>query len=185
MDLAPGENATCTINNTAIRPTLTLVKTVVNQAGGTADSTEWTLSAAGPTPITGLSGQPAVTAAPVNAGTYDLTEADGPAGYTAGPWVCNGGTSTTGTTVELQAGQNATCTITNTDQPATLTLVKTVTNNNGGTAVETDWTLTATGPTDISGPTGDPAVTAVPVDSGTYTLAESDGPAGYAAGVGL
>ena len=50
--------------------------------------------------------------------------------------------------------RHATCTITNDDQPATLTLVKTVTNDNGGTAVPTDWTLTATGPTPISGTTG-------------------------------
>ena len=31
-------------------------------------------------------------------------------------------------------GGNVTCTINNDDQPATLTLVKTVTNDNGGTA---------------------------------------------------
>ncbi|HSX43793.1 MAG TPA: hypothetical protein VLE69_00630, partial [Candidatus Saccharimonadales bacterium] len=35
--------------------------------------------------------------------------------------------------------------------PPHLTLIKTVTTDNGGTAVPTDWTLTATGPTPISG----------------------------------
>ena len=54
-----------------------------------------------------------------------------------------------------------------------------MTNDNGGTALPADWTLTATGtgsPTNLSGTT--------PVDSGagfkadTYTLAEIDGPAG-------
>ena len=37
----------------------------------------------------------------------------------------------------LALGQSATCTITNDDQPAQLTLVKTVTNDNGGTALPT------------------------------------------------
>ena len=55
----------------------------------------------------------------------------------------------TGTTVIVPTGGNATCTINNNDQPAQLTLVKTVTNDNGGTAVPTDWTLTAAGPTPI------------------------------------
>ena len=136
-----------------------------------------------PPRITGPTGDPAVTAVLVNAGSYDLAEADGPAGYTASPWNCTGATSTTGTTVELQAGDAATCTITNTDQPSTLTLVKTVTNDDGGTAVETDWTLTATGATTtISGPSGDPLVTDASVPSDTYALSESGGPAGYTAG---
>ena len=42
-------------------------------------------------------------------------------------------------------GVTATCTIDNDDQPATLTLVKTVNNDNGGTAVPTAWTLAAGG----------------------------------------
>ena len=41
---------------------------------------------------------------------------------------------------------NAICTINNDDQPATLTLIKTVTNDNGGTALPTAWTLAADGP---------------------------------------
>lgn len=67
--------------------------------------------------------------------------------------------------------------------PTTLNLRKTVINDNGGTALNAAWTLTATGvsgsPTNLSGTT--------PVDSGvafkpdTYTLAESAGPAGYTA----
>ena len=47
-------------------------------------------------------------------------------------------------------GVTATCTINNNDQPATLTLVKTVTNDNGGTALPTAWTLAAAGPTPAS-----------------------------------
>ena len=71
-------------------------------------------------------------------------------------------------------GGDVTCTITNTAQQPHLTLVKTVTNDNGGTAVPTDWTLTANGPTTgVSGPVGDAAVTNAPVHVGDYTLSET------------
>lgn len=164
---------------------LTLVKTVTNDNGGTATPSAWALSADGPTPISGVSGSPAVTNATVDAGTYTLAESDGPAGYTASAWLCMGGTLT-GSSVEIASGAVVTCTINNDDQPttpATLTLVKTVTNDNGGTAVPTDWALSADGPTPISGAPGDPSVTNATVVAGTYTLGESGGPAGYTASV--
>ena len=83
-----------------------------------------------------------------------------------------------GASIALALGESATCTITNDDIPATLTLVKEVVNDDGGTALDTAWTLTATGPTaGVSGPTGDPAVTGVPVSAGSYVLSES-GPVG-------
>ncbi|MDX1535592.1 MAG: NEW3 domain-containing protein [Candidatus Spechtbacterales bacterium] len=65
--------------------------------------------------------------------------------------------------------------------PANLTLVKEVTNDNGGTAVATDWTLQASGPDTISGTTGSVSVTDATVQPGTYTLSESGGPSGYTA----
>ncbi len=74
-----------------------------------------------------------MTNAPVNAGTYTLSESGGPAGYTAGTWSCTAGTLT-GSSLVLALNQSATCTINNNDQAAHLTLVKTVTNDNGGTA---------------------------------------------------
>jgi fimbrial isopeptide formation D2 family protein len=173
-----GGNVVCTITNTAVSPTLTLVKEVVNQAGGTATPDQWTLAAEGPTPISGATGSGAVTDAPVQVGSYDLSET-GPPGYTASPWACTGtGTQEDGNTVVLAEGQSATCTITNTDQPATLTLVKQVVNDNGGTAVPTDWTLTADGPTTISGTTGSDPVTEATVPAGDYDLSEA-GPPGY------
>ena len=70
-------------------------------------------------------------------------------GYAASAWSCVGGTLS-GSTVTLALAESATCTIVNDDIPATLTLVKQVVNDDGGTAVATDWTLTATGPTPIS-----------------------------------
>ena len=51
-------------------------------------------------------------------------------------------------------------------------------NNSGGGALASAWTLSATGPTPISGTTGTPEVTAVEVTEGAYTLGET-GPGGY------
>ena len=179
---AAGTNATCTFTNT--RPTqLTLRKTVTNDNGGTQPATAWTLSAAGPTAISGATGTPAVTSATVNPGTYTLSESTTPTGYTASSYSCvkNGGAAVSGNSITLAAGDTATCTINNDDRPATLTLRKTVTNDNGGTQLPTAWTLSAAGPTAISGATGSAAVTNATVNPGTYTLSESATPTGYTA----
>jgi Prealbumin-like fold domain len=168
--LANGQSASCTITNND-RPRLTLLKTVINNSGGTALDTAFTLTAAGPVTISGVEGAVAVTNANVNAGTYALTES-ALAGYAGGAWSCVGGTLT-GSSLVLAQNQNATCTVTNDDQAATLTLLKTVTNDNGGTAIDTDFTLTATGPTTITGIEGAATVTAAAVNAGTYVLTES------------
>ena len=186
--LAAGATASCSITNTFVpvppEPAhLTLTKAIDNTGGGTAQATDWTLSATGPTTISGHTGDPAITAAAVGAGTYILAET-GPAGYSASAWGCTGGTLT-GSSLVLAAGATASCSITNTfvpvpPEPAHLTLTKAIDNTGGGTAQATDWTLSATGPTTISGHTGDPAITAAAVGAGTYILAET-GPAGYSA----
>ncbi len=62
---------------------------------------------------------------------------------------------------------------------ATLTLVKSVVNNDSGTALATAWTLSASGLTTISGTTGSGAVTNATVNPDTYTLSENSGPSGY------
>ena len=175
-----GGAVTCTITNTDQPATLTLKKVVVNQAGGTAVATDWTLAANGPSPISGTMGDAAVTGATVKPGDYDLAESGGPAGYTASAWDC-GTTGVNGSTIRITNGDNVTCTITNTDQPAQLTLVKKVTNDNGGTATATDWVLTGAGPTTITGVSGSGAVTGATVPAGAYDLSETGGPAGYTA----
>src|SRR5205814_6464182 len=58
----------------------------------------------------------------------------------------------------ITGGQIAACKITNNDQPAHLTLVKVVTNNNGGSKTVSDFPLTATGPSTITGVSGAGAV---------------------------
>ena len=165
---------------------LTLVKEVVNDDGGTADPSDWILTADGPTPVEGLSGSDDVTAVDVPPGDYTLGESEGPDGYVPSGWTCTAGVLS-GDVLTLAAGQNATCTITNNDspevpgEPAHLTLVKQVVNDDGGTAVPTDWELSADGPTDVHGITGSPDITEALVDPGVYTLAETAGPPGYTA----
>jgi hypothetical protein len=173
--IAAGTTATCTITNTYIPATLTLVKSV---SGGSRLPSEWTLTASGPTFLSGAGG---VAATPVTAGTYTLGET-GPTDYTADlSWGCTGtGSFTPPNSIALDHGESAVCTISNTVNPATLTLVKTVDNSNGGTAVAADWLLTATGPTTMSGQGG---AGPTPVPAGTYTLSESGGPSGYTAGI--
>lgn len=102
--------------------TLTLQKTVIKDNGGTALDTDWTLTATGPTTISGIEGAGAVTAAPVTPGVYTLSESILPAGYTASAWVCTGLQASTlvGDQLTLVSGENVTCTITNDDNaPAT------------------------------------------------------------------
>lgn len=177
VTLALGENKTCTITNNDNAPALHLRKEVVNDNGGSALAADWTLSAAGPTPFSGHA--PVDSGASFDQGDYSLSES-GPAGYSAGPWSCekNGGPAVQGSSINLALGDVATCTISSDDNAPALHLRKVVVNGGGGTAQDTDWTLSAAGPTPFSGHT--------PVDSGasfyrgTYTLTES-GPAGYAA----
>ena len=130
ITLGNGQNAVCGLNNDDLPATVTLVKTVVNDNGGTAEAEDWTLSATGPESISGATGSPAVTQAVVPVGPYTLSET-GPAGYTASDWVCTSleGESTSPLSVDagvvaLAGGANVTCTITNDDIPVTWDLHK-------------------------------------------------------------
>jgi hypothetical protein len=101
------------IEQGALGASLTLVKHVVNDNGRTAVATDFTLTATGPTPISGA-GQ--VASGPgFLAGTYTLSET-GPAGYTPGPWTCTGGAQS-GSQITLAPADSAVCEITNDDVP--------------------------------------------------------------------
>lgn len=182
VTIIPGNSAYCEVTNTAKPSTLTLVKTVTNDNGGTASPLDWILTATGPTSISGRSLDPSVSDAPVQIGDYTLGESGGPTGYLAGAWNCPGAVLN-GDTVTVELGQDVVCAINNDDQPSTLSLIKYADNGTtGATHTEDEWTLTATGPTTISGPGNSAAVTDQTVDAGTYTLSESGGPAGYTPG---
>jgi len=69
----------------------------------------------------------------LNAGAYNVTES-GPAGYNASFSAdCSG---------NIANGESKTCTVTNNDQPGKLIVIKHVINDNGGTAVASDFHLT-------------------------------------------
>lgn len=173
--LVLGQSATCTITNNDNAPKLKLVKQVINDNGGTRAPSEWTLSADGPTYMSGPSG---VTSGPAfSAGVYQLGET-GPTDYKASGWSCVGKDVTAGK-ITMNLGDDVTCTVVNDDMPPTLTLKKVVSNQYGGTAEATDWTLTASGPTTLSGAGG--ATSGATFSAGDYTLSESTGPSGYSA----
>ncbi|MGK2927487.1 MAG: hypothetical protein ACSLE2_17890, partial [Lysobacterales bacterium] len=106
----PGTPSLCT----PTAPSLTLIKQVVNDDGGTAVPANWTLHASGPSGFSGP-GPNVSSGASFQAGTYNLSESGGPVGYTASAWDCEGGTQNDADTVTLAQGQSAVCTITNDD----------------------------------------------------------------------
>src|SRR5206468_3265124 len=111
---------------------------------------------------------------------YDLAES-GPGGYTAGRKSGEEGNQS-GATISVPLGGAVTCTLNNDDDSPSLKLVKTVTNNDGGSAGPADFTLPATAETgsptrDISSKTATPVFHNV-FGAVVYDLAES-GPGGY------
>ncbi|MFX0593182.1 prealbumin-like fold domain-containing protein [Melissospora conviva] len=205
--LAAGLNTFEVVNIVECVTELTLLKSVVNPFGEPEPATSWTLSAYlpdGPSPDPAFSGTTGVTSEVPPDVVIAMGESSVP-GYTqdvvpgavivppsTGSWFCSLNPNEPGSTiggengtVVLTIGQQASCTATNTAEPATLTLVKEVDNTSGGTATATDWLLEATPEqtetaTPISGRSGEPSVTGVEaVPNVAYTLTEDDGPAGY------
>ncbi|SER74925.1 LPXTG-motif cell wall anchor domain-containing protein [Propionibacterium cyclohexanicum] len=184
-----GDSAACTFVNKPVSASLTLVKRVSNTHGGTAQPTDWTLTATGPTPISGVTGSTAVSNATVKPGTYSLSEGAGPAGYQASAWTCTGpGATQSAGTVTLAQGAQATCTITNSDEPGSVSWAKN--DESGHPLAGSEWTLTPTGGTGgaaitvVDNGTNDADPTAgalrlVGLSWGSYSLVESKAPLGY------
>ena len=174
--IANGETKTCTITNDDQAPKLHLRNVVINDNGGTALATAWTLSADG-LGANDLSGvNPVDSGATLKADTFTLSESGGPAGYTASNWVCVGDTQN-GNSVTLSLGQEATCTITNDDQPATLIIKKVVINNDGGTKNATDFTFQVNGGSTIAFQQDTDirhGKNTLTVDVGTFNVVEAD-----------
>jgi hypothetical protein len=131
--------ADCTITNKLQEGTLTVIKHVVNDNGGGASASDFTigLNDAGNTTFSGDEGGTQNTF--VDGYGYDVTES-GPSGYDA--------TYVGDCTGSIEAGVDKTCTVTNDDVAPKLTVIKTVMNDNGGTAVASDFTLDSGGTND-------------------------------------
>ena len=207
--LVAGSN-TATITNTVTCDTRLSLSKIVQ--GGPADPTEWDLAVVAPGGAlpgpSGTSGSPAATASVTPGTTYPLTESGGDPNYaqvvgsnavlipgSSGTWLCEE-LAADGTTVipgfadglnggvTVPFGRWIRCTAVN--QAATLDLRKVVENAWGGSAIPSDWVLTAT-------PVGlvPPGVVAQSVQGSTtsglltvrpgvtYELSESGTPSGY------
>jgi hypothetical protein len=173
------------ISSAALIPpgVLTVIKHVINDDGGTAVASDFTMTINGPTalPSNSFPGQedPGTTSVIVTdpitgTGTYNVTES-GPAGYSA--------TFSADCSGTIALGQAKTCTVTNDDIPptGTLTVIKHVVNNYGGTAVASDFTMTINGVTAQDGnsfPGSETGTVKTITTFGSYNVTES-GPAGY------
>ena len=190
-NLALGDNVVCTFTNADKPATLTLIKDVeAGDTGSTREPSDWTLTADpdgidGQEPVTGngtgIEADGGVQEVSIFAGDYTLSE-DGPTGFDAGDWVCEGGVVEEDR-VTVPSGGNVICTITNTAVSPQLTLIKVVDNGTtGGDSTPDDWALTGDGPTPITGYTNDPSVTDADVKVGTYDLSEVGTEVGYTEG---
>ena len=146
VELREGLETVCTFEDARDNPGLTLTKTVVDpwpSVPGGADASAWTLTATNVTTnvsetfTTGIAEQ-------IAPGTYRLAESGGPSvGYLAGKWNCSphqlGGANQD--ELEIKSGETVSCSITNTAQPATLIVKKTVVNDAGGNKHAIDFSV--------------------------------------------
>ena len=169
VNIVAGESYTCTITNDDIVPTLTLVKAVTNDNGGTAVAADWTLTATGPVTISGAGG--VTSDSTFKAGTYTLSEEKTNTeftitnGYTPSDWVCVEGEQN-GNTITIGLDEGVTCTITNSDIQPKLTVTKEVINNDQGTKVIADFPLFVDQTSVTSGVENG-------FNAGTYTVSET------------
>ena len=162
----------CTITNRLKRGSIRVIKNVINNNGGTALPSAFTITLgdSANTTFSGMSG--AGTTFSFDEGyAFNVNEIGLPAGYVQ---VSLSG-DCAGTIV---ADVTKVCIVTNDDIPPQLTLIKHVINDNGGTAVAADFTLSASGPTPISGAGG--ATSGANFSAGSYALSETT-VAGYTA----
>ncbi len=169
-----GVTKTCTVTNDDIQPKLIVIKHVINDNGGTAVAGDFTMSVTGASPSpASFAGTESGTTVGLNAGAYNVGES-GPSGYAA-----SFSTDCTGTAV---IGTTNTCTVTNDDVQPKLIVIKHMVNDNGGTAVAGDFTMSVTGtsPSPASSAGAESPGTTVALNAGSYSVGET-GPAGYAA----
>jgi uncharacterized repeat protein (TIGR01451 family) len=135
-----GADVTCAITNNDNPATLTVIKAVVNDDGGTKAAADFpiTVTGNGPNPANFSGAESPGTPVAIGPGSYNVTEIEDP-GYAASYSAdCQG-------TIAL--GESKTCTITNNDKPATLIVIKSVINDNGGTATAAAFQMTINGVT--------------------------------------
>src|SRR5206468_2877354 len=178
--VAVGETRTCIITNDDIpvpTATLTVIKHVVNNDGGSRSAPDFTITVTGTaaTPAS-FAGSERGTTVTLNAGPYSVDEVV-VVGYARSL-----GANCTGV---IALAENKTCTVTNDDIPPApqLTVIKHVVNDNGGTAEAGNWSMTVTNnATPMTAFAGSELPgTILTLAPGTYSVTETGGPTGYSA----
>ena len=195
FDVTAGDEATCTFTNTRKVGDLTFKKVVVNDNGGTKEPEDFTATIEGlanqsfpnDTFMGGADDEMSDFTVSLPVGDYDIGEVMPlPAGYEFESLVC-GTTTVTEDASMLPAevsvpAAGLSCTITNIDVPATLTVKKTVTNDHNGSLGPADFPIVVKQGTNTI--TADPAPVTSPdgtmitytysdLDIGTYTVEET------------
>ncbi len=169
ISLAAGEIVTCTFTN-AKKPKLTVTKIVINNNGGAKQVSDFPLFVDDNSVTSGVKNTSTT-------GSHTVSETTDP-GYTS----TIGGDCASDGSITLAAGDDKTCTITNDDKPAKLTVIKHVINDNGGTATAANFSLDSGGandsPDNFAG--AESPGTEVTLDAGSYNVSET-GPSGYTA----
>jgi hypothetical protein len=177
ITVAIGGEATCTITNDDIAPKLHLRKVVINDNGGTATTADFTLTAngTGSNDISGAS--PVDSGAGLKADTWALSETH-VAGYTAGNWVCVGGSQGDATHITVGIGGESTCTITNDDQAGHIIIRKITDPLESPTSFDFDATGNGYVDFSLTGQTGS-NTNSQALDAGNYTVKEINIPGGW------
>jgi hypothetical protein len=165
LTVSANEAYVCTVTNDDQPSTVKIVKTVVNDNGGTKSANDFSLkidgiAIANDTPLAVLPG------------SHTASE-DGLAGYSASAW---GGDCAADGTVNVNLGENKTCIITNNDVQPKLTVTKTVVNNNGGSKTVANFPLFVGATPVVSGAQNG-------FNAGTYMVSETQ-QSGYAKTIG-
>jgi len=128
-----GENVTCEITNSDKPALLHIIKTLIQDNGATDLLSDFSVKINDRGPVSFDSKGKIELSVP--AGKYNVGEVESDAYKT----------TYKGCKVELKNGEEATCYITNDDNPANVTLYKKVINNNGGRKDALDFVLTVAG----------------------------------------
>ena len=204
-----GKEAVCTITNDDVAPTLTVIKKVVNDNGGTATADDFNIRLNDKELKFELDPKSEdkytstyISNPEVQSNIKYILEEIDHSGYKEGTWSCKPkkddgvgdarpiptkeqvvseqADKVPSTSLTLSPGDDIVCTITNDDLAPKLTLVKEVNNKDlpeDLRKVKEDWTITATGPTTISGDGG--VTSGADFKAGTYTLSETDNIPGF------
>lgn len=173
--VAPGANVTCTFTNARDRGTLTLIKNVVNDNGGTALASAFNMHVK--QNGVDVAGSPAAGSAAgsvysLTTGTYTVNEDTPPAGYQQTSVVCDGQPTST---VSVTTNSQKVCTITNNDIAPQLTVIKHVINDNSGNTLAPGFTMNVTGTnvSDASFNGAESPGTTVTLNAGNYSVDEN------------